>query len=50
LWKKIVCVLDSTAIVSDKKIKKEKASPVQAWTGPKDSRRLKFQYFLTIGT
>jgi len=42
--------LDSTAIVSGKKIKKDKAIPVQAWIGHKGSRRLKFQDFLTVGT
>jgi len=29
---------------------KGKAIPLQAWTGPEDSRRLRFPHFKTIGT
>jgi len=29
---------------------KGKAIPLQAWTGPEDSRRLRFPDFKTIGT
>jgi hypothetical protein len=31
-------------------IKKGKAIPLQAWTGPEGSRRLRFPDFKTIGT
>jgi hypothetical protein len=27
-----------------------KAIPVQAWTGPEDSKRLRFPYLKTVGT
>jgi len=30
------------------KIIKGKANPLQAWTGPEGSRRLRFPYFKTI--
>jgi len=30
-------------------INKSKAVPLQAWTGPEGSRRLRFPYFKTIG-
>jgi hypothetical protein len=30
--------------------KKVKANPLQAWTGPEDSRKLKLPDFKTIGT
>jgi len=33
-----------------KKKKKGKAIPVQAWTGPEDSRRLRRPDFMQIGT
>jgi len=29
---------------------KDKAVPLQTWTGPEDSRRLRFPDFKTIGT
>jgi len=29
---------------------KGQATPLQAWTGPQDSRRLRFPDFKTIGT
>jgi len=29
---------------------KGKAIPLQAWTGPEDSRRLRLPHFKTIGT
>ena len=29
---------------------KGKAIPLQAWTGPEDSRRLRVPYFKTVGT
>jgi hypothetical protein len=29
---------------------KDKAIPLQAWTGPEGSRRLRLPYFKTIGT
>jgi len=32
------------------KKKKGKAIPLQAWTGPESSRRLRLPYFKTIGT
>jgi hypothetical protein len=36
--------------VRSKKKKKGKAVPLQAWTGPQGSRRLRFPDFSTIGT
>jgi len=27
-----------------------KAIPVQGWTGPEDSRTLRFRHFITVGT
>jgi hypothetical protein len=33
-----------------KEEKEEKAIPLQAWTGPEDSRRLRLPDFKTIGT
>jgi hypothetical protein len=35
--------------VKEKK-KRGKPIPLQAWTGPEGSRRLRLQYFKTIGT
>jgi len=32
------------------KKKKKKAIPLQAWTGPEDSRRMRLPDFKTIGT
>ena len=34
----------------DRKVKKGKAIPLQAWTGPEGSRRLRLPYFMTTGT
>jgi hypothetical protein len=36
--------------ILDSYSKKGKAIPLQAWTGPKDSRRLRLLDFKTIGT
>jgi len=35
---------------STEKSKKDKAIPLQAWTGPEGSRRLRLPDFKTIGT
>jgi hypothetical protein len=37
-------------MLPDMKGKKGKAIPLEAWTGPESSRRLKFPDFKTIGT
>jgi hypothetical protein len=37
-------------IISYYKRYKVKAIPLQAWTGPEGSRRLRLQEFMTIGT
>ena len=39
--------LNSIIYSSDKK---DKAIPLQAWTGPEGSRRLRLPYFKTVGT
>jgi hypothetical protein len=36
--------------VNAEKYKRGKAIPLQAWTGPEDSRRLRLPDFKTIGT
>jgi hypothetical protein len=45
-------VLAKVAVVKKKKKKKKKgkAIPLQAWTGPEGSRRLRLSDFKTIGT
>jgi len=35
--------------ISDRKVK-GKGTPLQAWTGPEDSRRSRLPDFMTIGT
>jgi hypothetical protein len=42
----ILC-LSSVALICNKKVK---AIPLQTWTGPEVSRRLRLQDFKTIGT
>ena len=42
------CIITFTAYIC-KKVE-GKAIPLQAWTGPEGSRRLKFPDFKTIGT
>jgi hypothetical protein len=37
-------------IIGKKNNKKVKAIPLQAWTNPEGSRRLRLSYFKTIGT
>jgi len=34
-------------VVASKEIGKGKAVPLQAWSGPEDSRKLRFQNFMT---
>ena len=40
----------TTAAMAKKKGVKDKAIPLQAWTGPEGSRRLRLPDFKTIGT
>jgi len=43
--------LDKKNLIATKvKDKGKKANPLQAWTGPEDSRRLRLSDFKTIGT
>jgi hypothetical protein len=54
LYKKMYCVFTPTGLKLFKfahKCKgKGKAIPLQAWTGPEGSRRLRLPDFMTIGT
>jgi len=50
VYKKILC-LHNLLNIRHKVIKaKSKAIPLQAWTGPDVSRRLRLPYFKTIST
>jgi hypothetical protein len=45
-----VFTINNTILISDSKGKKGKSIPLQAWTGPEGSRRLRLPDFKTIGT
>jgi len=40
-------VFSSCALVQEKVFKKSKRVPLQAWSGPDGSRKLRFTYFMT---
>jgi len=45
-----ICRLRLFCYLSEDAVKKGKAIPLQAWTGPEGSRRLKLPDFKNIGT
>ena len=40
-------VLGSTQLLTEMNINKGKVVPLQAWSGPEGSRKLRFPYFMT---
>jgi len=46
----IIIIIEKTILDMAQLLRKLKAIPLQAWTGPKGSRRLRLPDFKTIGT